>query len=110
MIRRALLMTVLLADTVMGSPAWAGDAPATAQVTIDNFTFTPPVLTVAVGTRVTWTNHDDIPHTVTSADKTSFASALLDTGDQFRHRFTAAGTYLYFCALHPFMTGRIIVH
>lgn len=79
------------------------------QVTIDNFSFVPATLTVAVGTAVTWVNHDDIPHTVTSADKTSFGSPLLDTDDTFSHRFDAAGSFSYFCSLHPFMTGKIVV-
>lgn len=95
------------------SPAAASPAasPATGdQIVISNFAFSPASLTVPAGRDVIWMNQDDIPHTVTSADKTSFASALLDTGDQFRHRFTTVGTYPYFCALHPFMTGRIIVH
>ena len=77
------------------------------QVTIDNFTFSPAELTVKVGTTVTWTNHDDIPHTVVSAGK--FRSKTLDTDDGFSFTFTAAGDYKYFCSLHPHMTGMIKV-
>jgi plastocyanin len=77
------------------------------QVTIDNFTFSPADLTVKVGTTVTWTNHDDIPHTVVSAGK--FRSKTLDTDDGFSFTFTAAGDYKYFCSLHPHMTGMIKV-
>jgi plastocyanin len=76
-------------------------------VTIDNFTFTPAELTVKVGTTVTWKNHDDIPHTVTSAGK--FRSKALDTDDSFSFTFTTAGDYEYFCSLHPHMTGLIKV-
>jgi plastocyanin len=76
-------------------------------VTIDNFTFTPPELTVKVGTTVTWKNHDDIPHTVVSAGK--FRSKALDTDDSYSFTFTAAGNYTYFCSLHPHMTGTIKV-
>ena len=77
------------------------------SITIDNFTFTPAELTVKVGTTVTWTNHDDIPHTIVSAGK--FRSKALDTDNSFSFTFTAAGDYKYFCSLHPHMTGMIKV-
>jgi plastocyanin len=82
-------------------------AEETTKVTIDNFTFAPAELTVKVGTTVTWTNHDDIPHTVVSAGK--FRSKTMDTDDSFSFTFTAAGDYKYFCSLHPHMTGMIKV-
>jgi amicyanin len=77
------------------------------KVTIDNFTFTPPELTVKVGDTVTWTNRDDIPHTVMSEGK--FRSKALDTDNSFSFTFTKAGDYKYFCGLHPHMTGMIKV-
>jgi plastocyanin len=77
------------------------------KVTIDNFTFAPAELKVKVGDTVTWSNHDDIPHTVVSAGK--FRSKALDTDDAFSFTFTAAGEYPYFCSLHPHMTGTIKV-
>jgi plastocyanin len=77
------------------------------SITIDNFTFQPAALTVKVGTTVTWTNHDDIPHTVVSPGK--FRSKAMDTDDKFSFTFTAAGDYTYFCSLHPHMTGTIKV-
>ena len=77
------------------------------KVSIDNFTFAPAQLTVKVGTTVTWTNHDDIPHTVVSAGK--FRSKTMDTDDSFSFTFTVAGDYKYFCSLHPHMTGMIKV-
>jgi plastocyanin len=77
------------------------------KVTIDNFTFTPPELKLKVGDTVTWTNHDDIPHTVVSAGK--FRSKTMDTDNTFTFTFTAAGDYKYFCSLHPHMTGMIKV-
>jgi plastocyanin len=79
-----------------------------AEVKIDNFSFTPANLTVAAGTTVTWTNRDDIPHTVVSDDKT-FKSKVLDTDDKFSFTFTKPGTYSYFCSIHPKMTARVIV-
>jgi plastocyanin len=87
-----------------------GSAHARAEngsITIDNFTFQPAALTVKVGTTVTWTNHDDIPHTVVSPGK--FRSKAMDTDDKFSFTFTTAGDYTYFCSLHPHMTGTIKV-
>jgi amicyanin len=84
-------------------------APST-EVKIDNFSFGPPELTVAVGTTVTWTNRDDIPHTVTSSDDPKvFKSKVLDTDEKFSFTFTKAGTYPYFCSIHPKMTAKVIV-
>src|SRR3954468_17699945 len=106
MLRRALLAAILLA----APPALAGDAPATAQVSIDNFTFAPPVLTIARGTRVTWTNHDDIPHTVTSSqDPAHMRSPVLDTAEAYSLTFDRPGTYGFFCSLHPHMQSQVVV-
>ena len=77
------------------------------EVHIDNFVFAPAELTVKVGTTVTWTNRDDIPHTIVSAGK--FRSKALDTDNTFSFTFTTAGDYKYFCSLHPHMTGMIKV-
>jgi len=77
-------------------------------VMIDNFTFTPPELTVAVGTTVKWLNRDDIPHTVVDKNK-AFRSKALDTDDAYSFTFASAGTFDYFCSLHPHMVGKIIV-
>src|ERR1700732_81846 len=77
-------------------------------VTIDNFTFTAPELTVAVGTTVKWVNHDDIPHNVVDKNK-AFRSKPLDTDDSYSFTFASAGTYDYFCGLHPHMQGKIVV-
>ena len=95
----AAAMTLFLGS----GPAYAEDT----SITIDNFTFAPAELTVKVGTTVTWTNHDDIPHTIVSAGK--FRSKALDTDNSFSFTFTAAGDYKYFCSLHPHMTGTIKV-
>jgi plastocyanin len=81
---------------------------AIAEVKIDNFSFGPAALTVPAGTTVTWTNRDDIPHTVVSTDG-AFKSKALDTDDKFSFVFSKPGTYPYFCSIHPKMTGQIIV-
>jgi plastocyanin len=77
-------------------------------VHISNFTFGPKVATVKVGQTVTWTNDDDIPHTVVATDK-SFRSKVLDTGQSFSFTFTKPGQVAYFCSLHPMMTGKVTV-
>ena len=82
--------------------------PAAAAVSIENFTFKNPTVTVKPGTTVTWTNADDIPHTVVSKDGV-FKSKVLDTGDRFSFTFAKAGQFGYFCSLHPHMTGTVIV-
>ena len=94
----------------IAAPAPAAAAPESQvrEVGIDNFSFNPPTVTVAVGTTVTWVNHDEVPHTVTANDK-AFASKALDTDDRFSHVFSVPGTYSYFCMVHPHMTGQIIV-
>ena len=88
--------------------AGQGQAATSAAVKIDNFSFGPAAVTVPVGTTVTWTNQDDIPHTVVSTDGV-FKSKALDTDDKFSFVFNKAGTYSYFCSIHPKMTGQIIV-
>jgi plastocyanin len=78
------------------------------DIKIDNFSFGPQTVTVAAGTQVRWTNHDDIPHNTFAEDK-SFKSTTLDTDQQFTHTFDKAGTYKYYCSIHPRMTGTVVV-
>lgn len=77
-------------------------------VQIKTFAFTPKVLTVTPGTTVTWTNADEEPHTVTAVGG-AFHSPALDTGEKYSFTFSKAGTYAYFCRLHPQMTATILV-
>jgi plastocyanin len=86
----------------------AAAGPSTADVKIDNFSFTPATITVKTGTQITWTNADDIPHIVVSDDHT-FKSKVLDTDDKFTFTPTIPGTYSYFCSIHPKMTGKLVV-
>lgn len=79
------------------------------QIKIDNFSFAPAALTVPAGTTVTWVNHDDIPHTVVSSHGGNLKSPVLDTDQKFSHTFAQAGTYAYYCSIHPKMTGKVIV-
>ena len=88
----------------------AQEKPSMVEVKIDNFSFGPTTLTIPVGTTVTWVNRDDIPHTVVSTDDPKiFKSKVLDTDEKFSFTFTKAGTYPYFCSVHPKMTGKVVV-
>ncbi len=80
----------------------------TAEVKIDNFSFGPGTITVTAGTTVTWTNRDDIPHTVVSTDGV-FKSKVMDTDEKFSYTFTKPGSFPYFCSIHPKMTGEVMV-
>ncbi len=94
----------------MASPPVQVAAAEPNTVTIDNFAFGPQVLTVALGTTVTWINHDDEPHTVVNAGTPRlFKSGALDTDDTFTFTFDKPGTYEYFCSIHPHMTGTVVV-
>jgi plastocyanin len=107
-----LAMPVMIAMLLLAeSPSVkANDQPsaASAEVKIDNFSFGPQTVTIAVGATVTWTNRDDIPHTVVSTDGV-FKSKVRDTDEKFSYTFTKAGTYPYYCSVHPKMTGTVVV-
>ena len=107
---RALIVAMLLGPVVGALLAFGAVAAQDAAnvITIDNFTFSPKELTVAVGTTVKWVNHDDIPHTVVEK-KTTFRSKALDTDDSYSYTFTRVGTFDYFCGLHPHMVGQVVV-
>lgn len=109
----AMLLSIALGAVKIGqsnSIVKAQEKPSTEEVKIDNFSFGPTTLTIPVGTTVTWVNRDDIPHTVVSTDDPKiFKSKVLDTDEKFSFTFTKAGTYPYFCSVHPKMTGKVIV-
>jgi plastocyanin len=101
---------ILMAGAPRSHAAEPGDkAPSGIEIKIDNFNFGPMTLTVAAGTTVTWTNNDDVPHTVVSEDKTTFKSKALDTGEHFSYTFSKPGKYPYFCSVHPKMVAEIVV-
>ncbi len=97
--------TTLLVTALARRPSAAAEI---ATVVIANFTFAPAEIAVAPGTTVTWTNHDDIPHTVTSSDG-AFKSRALDTDESFSFTFARSGSHQYFCSLHPHMVGAVTV-
>ena len=93
----------------MPSPA-TSSAPAAVvganTVSISNFAFSPTPLTVKAGTTVTWQNMDSVAHQIKSD---TFNSGLLNQGDTFTFTFNTKGTFDYSCAIHPTMTGQIVV-
>jgi plastocyanin len=126
------LLSVLIAAGVVGAVSCGGTAQPTTPakgdtqvkppegqtpgpdykpgppVTIENYTYIPATATVAVGTTITWTNQDSVKHTVTERNKL-FDSGLLAKGESFSYTFTEKGEYDYYCTLHPYMTGKVIV-
>src|ERR1700760_2785764 len=116
MIKRRRLIALAAIGLCAGVGLLTGPGPfaaagGTATVRIQDYSFAPGRLTVPLGTTVTWTNHDDVPHTIVADDNPrSFRSAGLDTDDSFSFTFTKAGSYRYFCSVHPHMTGTIVVH
>jgi plastocyanin len=103
----ALLSSIRGKESEVREPA---SAKATKiEVVIDSFSFSPKTFAVPAGATVTWTNHDNVPHVVTSADAQFKKSPVVKTGQHFSNTFATAGTYSYFCSIHPRMTGEITV-
>src|SRR5215472_16215221 len=115
--RRSMSVAVFIVVVALGiaalgakNSAVAAQQKAQNEVKIDNFSFGPAAVTIPLGSTVTWTNRDDIPHNVVSADDPKvFKSKVLDTDEKFSFTFTKAGTYAYFCSIHPKMTGKVVV-
>ena len=111
----AIVLFVALAvlSTIRGKEAETTKAGLTkstkSEVVIDNFSFSPQTFTLPAGATVTWINRDNMPHTVTGADNRFSKSPVLKPGQSFSNTFPAAGTYSYFCSIHPRMAGKIIV-
>lgn len=97
------------AMTQNGKAAGPGRPLAPYEIGIDNFAFTPKTLTVPRGTTVTWTNNDDVPHVIVSPQGRFRPSPVLDTNQHYSVLLREAGTYDYFCSVHPVMTGQIVV-
>ena len=103
--RRTLLRTgVALVVLAASTAAFAADT----DISIDNFKFAPTPLTVKPGTIVTWTNRDDIPHSII-IPALGLRSHPIDTNESFSHRFQQTGRFDYMCGLHPFMRGTVVI-
>ena len=105
----AILSAALAAAACTQAPAQA-QAPAASSaekvIEIKNYMFME--VTVPQGTKATWINRDEVPHTVIERNKV-FHSPALDTDDKFSYVFDKPGTYEYFCSLHPYMVAKVIV-
>ena len=115
--KRTLLITTLAAAMPLAVAAVLLVHPTRArsenqslptEVRVDNFSFGPETLTVPANSTVTWVNKDDVPHVIASNDGL-FKSKALDTDDKFSFTFNKAGTYTYYCSIHPKMVGKIVV-
>lgn len=105
----SIVPVAVLALALHAQAAAPASSSSTRHIDIRNFRFEPVRLVVPVGATVTWTNHDEEPHVVTSAGTGFKSSPALDTGDHYSTLFTRPGTYAYFCSIHPQMTGTIVV-
>ncbi len=107
---RGFALTTVLSAAVAGAVL---NGPATAaaplEIHLDNFTFSPQTVTVPEGTTVVWINRDDTPHRIVAVQKDQFKSPVLDTDEKFSWTFSKAGTFAYFCSMHPHMTGTVTV-
>jgi plastocyanin len=101
-------LRLIFATAALGVILTLPAVAAGTEVNIDNFAFTPKELTVKAGTAIVFRNRDDIPHSVVGSNG-EFHSKALDTDDSFSFTFAKAGTYAYFCGLHPQIQGRIVV-
>jgi amicyanin len=106
--RNKLFLLSVLATLLVLLTSATGPAQSSVSVDIVNFAFSPATVTVAVGTTITWTNKDDAPHTVTS-NSGAFNSGTLQRNKSFQFKFDTAGTFDYHCAIHPFMTAKVVV-
>jgi plastocyanin len=100
------VFAILMLQPTRARSEEAKSAPT--QISVDNFTFAPNTLTVPVNSTVTWVNKDDVPHVIASNDGL-FKSKALDTDDKYSYTFNKAGTYAYYCSVHPKMVGQIVV-
>ena len=105
---RTIALGSLLALATAGAPTASHGGDGAARVAIHEFHFEPARVTIPVGGTVTWSNADEEAHTVTASDR-SYSSEGLEQAEVYTHRFTAPGTYQYFCALHPHMTATVVV-
>ncbi|MCX6788941.1 MAG: cupredoxin family copper-binding protein [Candidatus Jorgensenbacteria bacterium] len=99
-------------SAIKGAQLPQTETASTSGITVDikNFSFNPGALTIKVGTKVTWTNNDSAPHTVTSSNTDGpLNSGTLTTGKSFSFTFSEIGSFDYYCTIHPMMKGSIKV-
>jgi len=104
MLRIIMMMTALM----FSSAAIAAEESKKIEIAIENYAFVPKVVSIPKGTTIVWKNQDQSPHNIQSTTK-QFRSPPLDTNETYSHTFTDAGSFAYFCVLHPHMIGTIEV-
>lgn len=102
-----LVLTVIFALHAMRARS-AESKSSRMEVRVDNFSFAPETLSIPANSTITWVNKDDVPHVIASNDGL-FKSKALDTDDRYSYTFSKAGTYFYYCSIHPKMVGKIVV-
>lgn len=105
----ALLASIRAKKGDIGSPSPVLSETGHAEVVLEKLRFSPQTLSVPVGTTVTWINRDSVPKIVVSAEQPLAMPAMLRAGQAFSRTFATAGTYSYFCSVHPSVTGKIVV-
>ncbi len=105
LLTRRLMLCALLGGPIVPLVAWSDEGT---QIGIDNFKFAPTPLTIDKGTEVTWTNHDDIPHSIV-LNALGVRSKAMDTDGTFTYKFDKTGTFFYVCGLHPYMQAKVVV-
>jgi plastocyanin len=103
-----LVMAACSSDTTDTTSVPDADTGEEVAVVIDNFTFTPGSTALSVGDSVVWTNDQAASHTTTAVNS-EWDSGQIKVGSQFGFTFTEAGTFDYFCSIHPAMTGTVVV-
>jgi plastocyanin len=99
----------LLAGCGGGSGANASTPGSSSAITITDFKFSPATLTVRPGARITVTNDDSAPHTVTADDGHSFDTGTLQQGSSKTISAPSTGRFAFHCTVHPFMKGQLVV-
>jgi plastocyanin len=95
-------------ESTESEPAPSGEASKSEKVDIVEFTYQPDPVVVQVGGKVIWQNQDTAPHTAT-ADDGSFDTGTIEKGKIGSETFKEAGTFTYFCEIHPDMHGTVEV-
>ncbi len=105
----AMVFPIAILGVILALGSCSEIPPTGDSVNIQNYAFSPATLTVSVGTTVTWTNLDSVPHKIVSDSGSELGSADLNNGGTYTHTFNTAGTYAYHCGIHTYMKGTVVV-
>ena len=110
----SVVSMIAIAPSAFAEDVTVTNAPGSASPGCEPNCFVPSTVTIEVGDTVTWDNTDTAAHTATGGNPTDgpsgvFDSSLIMAGGSFSHTFEAAGMFDYFCMVHPWMSGVVIV-